>query len=817
MATSSNREEFARALRAHRLRASLTQEELAHRSGVSVRTVRNVESGAVGVPRLATLRTIADTLGLDPDERARFVELAGVGVDAPPATGGGRIPVALSRLVGRDEDVAELTTLITRRSNRLITLTGVAGIGKTRLALAATLELAGAPWRTWWVPLAPVGESSFILDAIAEAIGAPTADLAGLGAWIGDVPALLAIDNVEHLQDAGEVLADLLREVPSLSVLSTSRAPLGVHGEREWPVRPLALPADVAAGVDATTAASVELLLERVQATVPDFVATGAAAADVAEICRQVDGVPLALELAACQWRVLGSRGVLEAISANPLDLHDVGGGRLAVHASLRSALHASYQLLTAEERQTFQCLSVFRGGWTVAAAAQVAAVDAVVDHLDRLIALGLVEASRPGPDELRFTMLKTIEAFAVELALESGVSTGADERHARWVAAMVAASELDLRSGVAQAAVRRLDSERDNVRAALRWFQMHDPEGGVAVVLIMHRYWVLRNRNDEGLAWFGTFLDLAGASERAAHARVMAASVAVSAGRLDEARVLAELGLADHRRVGDERGASMALVVLGMVAARRGALDEAVGKVSEALDIAQHLDDPWLLTWTLSNLGTSLGELGRTGEARRHIERARALARANGFLATEAWSLLHLANHHRLEGDVALAQDRIAECEVLLPSVNQLELDVLCPAIDAVLAASVNELERADELSSTAIITAGPAGAYARGIAAWSRAETHLAAGHPSADHFANAAAELRDPARPLTQVEVLAGVAATASTAEAAATTLSVVAEIVARHRIEVPARIGDRLAGTDRSWSAQLGADAWQHLRN
>ena len=678
VATSTSREEFARALRVHRLRASLTQEELAHRSGISVRTVRNVESGTVGVPRLATLRTIADTLGLDPVERAAFVELAGVGVDAPRPAAGGRIPVALSRLVGRDDDVAELTALIARRSDRLVTLTGVAGIGKTRLAMATTLALSGGPWRAWWVPLAPVGDSTYILDAVAEAIGAPGAGLDALGAWVGDAPTLLAIDNVEHLQDAGEVLAGLLREVPSLTVLSTSRAPLGVPGEREWPVRPLAVPPDQPSNDGETgkmpVAASVELLLERVQATVPDFVPAGAAAEDVAEICRLVGGVPLALELAACQWRVLGSGGVLDAISANPLDLHDLGGSRLAVHASLRVALNASATLLTEAERHTFQCLSAFRGGWTVAAAAQVAAADGVVDHLDRLIALGLVEASRPGPDELRFTMLKPIEAFAVELAAASGVRVAADERHARWVAAMVAASELDLRSGVAQAAVRRLDSERDNVRAALRWFEQHDPEGGVAVVLIMHRYWVLRNRNDEGLAWFGTFLDLAGSSERAAHARVMAANVAVSAGRLDEAKVLAEQALADHRRVQDDRGASMALVVLGMVSAREGALDVSADYTTEALEIAQHLDDPWLLTWALSNLGLSLGELGRLAEARRHVERARALARANGFLASEAWSLLHLANQHRLEGDLALARDRAAECSLLLSSVNHLE-----------------------------------------------------------------------------------------------------------------------------------------------
>ena len=811
VATSSSREEFARALRVHRLRASLTQEELAHRSGISVRTVRNVESGTVGVPRLATLRTIADTLGLDPVERAAFVELAGVGVDPTRPAAGGRIPVALSRLVGRDEDVAELTALITRRSDRLVTLTGVAGIGKTRLAMAATLALSGGPWRAWWVPLAPVGDSTYILDAVAEALGAPGAGLDALGAWVGDASTLLAIDNVEHLQDAGEVLAGLLREVPSLTVLSTSRAPLGVPGEREWPVRPLAVPteeSDDGQPGEPSVAASVELLLERVQATVPDFVAAGAAAEDVAEICRLVGGVPLALELAACQWRVLGSRGVLEAISANPLDLHDLGGSRLAVHASLRVALNASATLLTEAERHTFQCLSAFRGGWTVAAAAQVAAADGVVDHLDRLIALGLVEASRPGPDELRFTMLKPIEAFAVELAVASGVREAADERHARWVAAMVAASELDLRSGVAQAAVRRLDSERDNVRAALRWFEQHDPEGGVAVVLIMHRYWVLRNRNDEGLAWFGTFLDLAGSSERAAHARVMAASVAVSAGRLEEAQTLAEQALADHRRVQDDRGASMALVVLGMVAAREGALDVSARSTAEALEIAQHLDDPWLLTWALSNLGQSLGELGRLAEARQHVERARALARANGFLASEAWSLLHLANQHRLEGDLALARDRAAECSVLLPSVNHVELDVLCPAIEAVLAAAANDLERADELSRNAQLTAGSAGPYARGMAAWARAEVVLALDHTSSVGFSAALTDLRDPARPLTQVEVLVGIAHTTHAAGTASEALDAADAIIATYELEIPATIGARRAAADRRWATQRG---------
>ena len=362
-------------------------------------TSRAARSACPGWPRCGPSRTRS---GSTREERAAFVALAGVGVEhrrvrSRWADPGRAVPPGGSRRRRRRAHRADRPPRRTG-SSRSPAWPGSARPGSH---WPPTLALSGAPWRTWWVPLAPVGESSFILDAVAEAIGAPTATLDGLGAWLGSAPALLAIDNVEHLQEAGEVLAELLREVPSLSVLLDQPRAAG-RARRARVARTTARRAAGAAGRRGRrrrAAASVELLVERVQATVPDFVAdrdrgrrTWPRSAARSTVFRSRSSSPPASGgcsgRAACSRRSRRTRSTCTTSAA--------AGSPCTPRCGARCT--PATRLLTAEERQTFQCLSVFRGGWTVAAAAQVAASDAVVDHLDRLIALGLVEASRPGP-----------------------------------------------------------------------------------------------------------------------------------------------------------------------------------------------------------------------------------------------------------------------------------------------------------------------------------------------------------------------------------------------------------------------------------
>ncbi len=443
------------------------------------------------------------------------------------STTGGSIPVPLSPLVGRATEASRVVEVVLGGTTRLVTLTGVAGIGKTRLALAVAEAAAGRGRSTWWVPLSGVGESKYVLDAVAGALGVGEVTVEAIGIRLGGVPALLVVDNLEHLDGVGGVLTDLLGRVPEVTALVTSRAPIGLADEQAWPVRPLAVPAGDEDSVEGLrSVSSVELLVDRVRRATPSFELTGDAAVVVAEVCRRLDGLPLALELAAGSWRVLGARGVLDAVSADPLDVHDLQGGRPAVHSSLRSALAASYGLLTDESRHVLHCLSVFRGGWTIEAATEVVGRGPLLDHLDRLAALGLVETHDDDTTGRRFSMLPTIQAFAAAYATDAGTTETATARHADYFRRWVADSQAEL-ARASRIVLQRLHADGDNLRAALEWFARHDAATGLAFAIDLHRYWEFRGSIDEGLGWFETLLQRAGAVEQAPRAQLLAAFLA--------------------------------------------------------------------------------------------------------------------------------------------------------------------------------------------------------------------------------------------------------------------------------------------------
>ena len=517
-------------LRGFRWQAQLTQEELAERAGVSVRTIRNLESDRLKTPRLSSVRALAEGLGLKAEERRRFDLLAGLDVEARHAaasTTGGSIPVPLSPLVGRDSEVSRLVEVVFGGTTRLITLTGLAGIGKTRLALAvAEAAAARRGRRTWWVPLSGVVESKYVLDAVAGALGVSEVTVEAIGIRLRGEPALLVVDNLEHLDGVGGVLTDLLRRVPEVTALVTSRAPIGLPDEQAWPVRPLAVPADHEGGVEELTAvSSVELLVDRVRRATPAFDLNPGTAAVVAEVCRRLDGLPLALELAAGSWRVLGARGVLDAISADPLDVHDLQGARPAAHSSVRSALAASHGLLAAETRHVLHGLSVFRGGWTIEAATEVVGRGSLLDHLDRLAALGLVE-THDDPTGRRFSMLPTIQAFAASHASDTGIADTLAIRHADFFHRWVADLQTDL-AAASKIVLERVRADGDNLRASLEWFARHDPATGLTFASDVGRYWAYRGSVDEGLAWYDTLLQRAGPVEQAPRAQLRASFLA--------------------------------------------------------------------------------------------------------------------------------------------------------------------------------------------------------------------------------------------------------------------------------------------------
>ena len=810
----SGNQTFGAMLRGFRWQAQLTQEELAQRAGVSVRTIRNLESDRLKSPRLSSVRAVAAGLGLKAEERRVFDLLAGFDVaalDAAESSIGGSIPVPLSPLVGRDSEVSRLVEVVFGETTRLITLTGLAGIGKTRLALAVAEAAAGRGRRTWWVPLSGVGKATYVLDAVAGALSVAEVSVEAIGIRLRGEPALLVVDNLEHLDGVGGVVTDLLRRVPEVTALVTSRAPIGVPDEQAWPVRPLAVPADHGGGLeDIVGVSSVTLLVDRIRRATPAFDLNRGTAAVVAEVCRRLDGLPLALELAAGSWRVLGARGVLDAISADPLDVHDLQGARSAAHSSVRSALAASYGLLAAETRHVLDGLTVFRGGWTIEAATEVVGRGSLLDHLDRLAALGLVE-THDGSTGRRFSMLPMIQAFAASHASDRGIADTLALRHANFFQRWVAGLQTDL-AEASKIVLQRLRADGDNLRASLEWFARHDPPTGLTFASDLGRYWAFRGSMDEGLAWYDTLLQRAGPVEQAPWAQLRASVLANYGGHPGASRRFAEQSVEAYRRRGDAHGAALAIGVLGDLDLR-GALEESVRRSREAAATLESTGDSYYLSYVLDNLAGGLLQLGDVAEAERTVRRAIAIARQNGHPYRLAVGIRILASILRLRGDPVAADRLLAESDSVVTGLDDIRFGATWFAEWAVVAAGHGDIERARDLASVALTKATQrADRAAIGWALWAEGEVRLAAGEQAAGLFAQALTKLRHHAFPLRRVEVLTGLALAVDEPEIAAAAAAAAVAVRDEHHMVLPARIAARLNDIWKRWASSIGTDEW-----
>ena len=618
------------------------------------------------------------------------------------------------------------------------------------------------------------------------------------------------VDNLEHLDGVGGVLTDLLRRVPQVTALVTSRAPIGLPDEQAWPVRPLAVPAGDAGGVEELrSVSSVELLVDRVRRATPAFELTGDAAAVVAEVCRRLDGLPLALELAAGSWRVLGARGVLDAVSADPLDVHDLQGARPAVHSSLRSASAPAMACSPTRHGTSFTTCRCSVAAGRSMRQPKWSAGDRCSTTSTGWRRWAWWKPTTTQPADVS-SMLPTIQAFAASYAFEAGITDNTAVRHAdyfrRWVADLK--SELDAASKVA---LQRLHADGDNLRAALEWFARHDAAAGLAFAIDLHRYWEFRGSIDEGLGWFETLLQRAGAVEQAALAQLLGAFLACYGGHPTASRRFAEQSIEEFRRRGDAHGVALATGVLGDLEMRR-ALEESVRINREAaLALESHGDFP-NLCWVLSNLALGLTQLGDFAEAERTVRREIADARQHGVPYLLAAGSRVLAGILRLRGDLAAADRLLAESDSLMAGLGDLRFGATWFAEWAVVAAGLGDIERASDLAALALANATEsADSTAMGWALWAEGEVRLTGGEQAAGSFARALRNMRRYSLPLRRLEALTGLALAVDDAEiAAAATAAAVALRDDQHMV-LPG-VAARLDEVSQRWAAVVGADRW-----
>ena len=654
-------------LRRHRTEAGLTQEELAERAEISARTVSDVERGLRHTVYRDTAQRLATALGLAGEQRTRFESVARGRrrtslegrLDADALPPGAVIPGPPTQLIGRVAELEAVRSAILRPDVRLLTVTGPGGIGKTRLAVEATTRAApDVEDGAFFVPLGATHDAGLVAAVVAHAVGARRANREPEDALIEHFRgrrALLVLDTFEHLLEAGLVISNLLSACPGVTVLVTSRAPLRLRGEREIGLGPLELAADPRLSGDATRSPATALFLERARAASPELRLDEGTAPIMAEICRRVEGVPLAIELAAARAKHLTLGALSDQLEHRLRVL--VGGPRDLPprQRTMRDTVAWSYELLGPSERELFRQLSIFAGGWTLEAAESVCAPDHPSDVLawtSALIDQSLVFLDRASVSAPRYGMLDVINEYAAERRTAGGDAPQLGRRHAEYFVALAEEAEPQLGGASQRAWFRRLDEDSANLRAALRWaLGQSEVEMALRLSGALWQFWRRRGDIAEGRSWLEAALGMDGATEATARAKALwgAAWLAYHQGDFDRSESLGEELLSSSKRTGDRTGERNGLTILGKVATARGRHGEAVEPLRKALAICRELGDGWLLATSLFNLGTAMLLVGDTEQGEALIGEALAryrergdehfTARATGYLAYPALS----------------------------------------------------------------------------------------------------------------------------------------------------------------------------------
>lgn len=586
-----------------------------------------------------------------------------------PDAGPHNLPASRTSFVGRERDVVEVKRLLSMTN--LLTLTGAGGCGKTRLALEVAGELVGSyPDGVWLVELAPLSEPELVPQTVAEALGVrgqPGRTLTDtLTESLRKSKALLLLDNCEHLIEAAAHLADrLLSSCSSLRILATSREPLGVAGEVNWSVSPLSVPDtdSLPAAEDLTRYESVRLFVERARSRLPTFEVTRENARSVAEVCRKLDGIPLAIELVTARITALAVEQVAERLEDSLKLL--AGGPRTATrrHQTMRAALEWSYELLSEDERRLFRRLSVFAGRWTLEAAEAVGGGDGiergkVLDLLGRLVDKSLV-VTEAGEGALRYRMLEPARHYARERLEESGEAERVRKRHAAFFLALAEEAEPELIGPEQAARLLQLEREHDNLRAVRRWARESGrKELGLRLAGALWRFWFTRGHLEEGQGWIEEALSSSNGVLSDARSRALngAGALAWQRGAAEQAEAYFEQSLAVCQELDDKPGMARAINNLAVIASSRGDYTRARELLARCLALDRELGDMRGVAYSLGELGHLAFFRGEFGQAAEYLEQALALHRRLGDKRSVGLTLSNLGAIARRTGKLQRA-----------------------------------------------------------------------------------------------------------------------------------------------------------------
>jgi predicted ATPase len=675
-------------------------------------------------------RALVDGLGIEPSPQLQGIERAILGHDPglelaasppapPPVVPRARaLPSRSTSFVGRTRELAELEALVGDREVRLLTLTGPGGAGKTRLALEAAERVRGG-FRDGivFVDLSSVREPELVLAAMAESAGMrePRGAAAKdeLASHLRGKDLLLLLDNFEQVLTAAPVLEELLLAAGGPTMLVTSRAPLRVAVEHLYTVPPLAVPGPRGGASVLGTVEAVALFVDRARTARPGFAVTDANAASVAALCVRLDGLPLALELAAARISLLSPRAILARVGSW-LDLLKRSAPDMPDrHRTLRAAIEWSYELLRPPEQALLARLGVFVGGFTIDGAEVVAAetgVD-VVDGVESLLRANLLRAAGAPGDEPRFGMLETVREYALERLTERQEVRTVRDRHARFCLGLAERAETELRGPDQVRWLELLDAEKDNLRLTLGWAaEDGDADCGLRTGAALWRFWQVRGHSGEGRQQLERLLARrAGSAGARAAAQLTVGRCAWLDGDFATLKRSAAASLPVHRKLGDTHSVAFALMILGAAKGTQGDVEHALALLAEAVTLARTGGEVWCESMATGYTGGALLAKGDLTGARHALEEALRGARECGDARAVCSTLITLARVAIEGGDRERARARLGQALPVLRTLG----DVWGIATSLEMLASI-ALDQGDEREAASLLSESLRAAWA-------------------------------------------------------------------------------------------------------